>query len=453
MARIERCDPHTLALKRYRGCATMADQKLEDDMSAPPQFNRQPVKAAIGAFDQVALLGFALGNEEESQDGFRRSLEVMMRVLRCRLRLEHHARDTSSAPCRGGRGASVRRKMTHFKLSVCIATRNRAEFIGETLHSIIQQSTEDVEVVILDGASTDATPTIVAQFSERCPRLRYVRQEKNGGVDHDYDLAVTHAGGDYCWLMSDDDILRPGAIHRVLELIKTGYSLIIVNAELRSLDFSRLIDASRLRFDADCIYQPHEFDRLFEETSAYLSYIGAVVIRREIWISRERAAFFGSYFIHLGVIFQERLPGPSIAIAEPLISVRFGNTQWRPKEFEIRMIRWSLLMGSLAAVSETVRHRLYPVAPWRSLRSLFFYRAKGTYDIGQYRTWVRPRVHTLQDRMCAIIVATFPGVLANLIGLMYCRLPYRDSDVHLLDMKASRFFYRNWFNKASDQAS
>lgn len=345
----------------------------------------------------------------------------------------------------------MRRQMTQFKLSICIATRNRAAFIGETLHSIIQQSTDEVEIVVLDGASTDATPIIVAQFAERYPRLRYVRQERNGGVDRDYDLAVVSAGGDYCWLMSDDDILRPGAIHRVLEVIETGYSLIIVNAELRNLDLSKLIDSSRLQFDADRIYPCREFDRLFEETSAYLSYIGAVVIRRDVWVSRERETFFGSYFIHVGVIFQERLPGPSIAIAEPLISIRFGNTQWRPKEFEIRMIRWPQLIGSLAAVSEAVRHRLYPVAPWRSLKSLFFYRAKGTYDIGHYRTWVRPRVDTLMGRVRAIVVATFPGVLANLVGLMYCRLPYRDSNVHLLDMKASRFFYRNWFKKATDQ--
>lgn len=341
--------------------------------------------------------------------------------------------------------------MTHLKLSVCIATRNRADFIGETLHSIVQQSTDEVEIVVLDGASTDATPAVVSQFAELYPRLRYVRQEKNGGVDHDYDLAVAHAGGVYCWLMSDDDILRPGAINRVLELIETGCSLMVVNAELLNLDLSKVIDPSRLQFDMDRIYSSEEFDRLFEETSAYLSYIGAVVIRRDIWVSRERAAFFGSYFIHVGVIFQKPLPGPSIAVAEPLISIRFGNTQWRPKEFEIRMVRWPQLIGSLVAVSEGVRRRLYPVAPWRSLRSLFFYRAKGTYDIGHYRTLVRPRTYTILDRARAITVAIFPGLLANLIGLMYCRLPYRDSNVHLLDMKASRFFYRNWFRKAPGQ--
>lgn len=340
--------------------------------------------------------------------------------------------------------------MTYIKLSICIATRNRAEYIGDTLRSILGQVTDAVEIVILDGASMDATPDVVAQYQSAFPRLRYVRKEKNGGVDRDYDAAIIEARGVYCWLMSDDDLLKPGAIARVLEAINRDYSLIVVNSELRSLDLGKLIDASRLQFDADREYAADEFDRLFEETSAYLTYIGAVVIRRDIWVVREREPFFGSYFIHEGVIFQDMLPGDSLVIAEPLISIRFGNTQWRPKEFEIRMIRWPDLIASLTKVSEHVRHRRYPVEPWRSLKSLFFYRAKGTYDLGEYRRWVRPRVQKLHDRARALAVACFPGVLANLVGLLYCRLPYRDSNVHLLDMKASRYFYRNWFKKAPE---
>lgn len=340
--------------------------------------------------------------------------------------------------------------MTQIKLSVCIATRNRADYIGETLRSVSEQAPAGVEIVVLDGASTDATPEVVAGIQATFPRLRYLRQEKNGGVDRDYDAAVVHAQGDYCWLMSDDDVIKPGGIRRVLDAIDRNYSLIVVNAELRDLELRELIDGSRLQFGADRTYEADEFDRLFEETSAYLGYIGAVVIRRDIWMSREREPFFGSYFIHEGVIFQCPLPGPSLAIAEPVVSVRFGNTQWRPKEFEIRMIRWPDLMASLTAVSEDVRRR-YPAAPWRSLKSLFFYRAKGTYDLGDYHRWVRPRANSVLDRARAFAVACFPGPLANLVGLAYCRLPYRDANVHLLDMKASRFFYRNWFKKVPGQ--
>ena len=338
------------------------------------------------------------------------------------------------------------------RLSVCIATRNRAQYIEDTIRSVFDGTPEGVEVVVLDGASTDATPQIVRSLQQSFPMLRYERKETNGGVDRDYDAAVRLARGEYCWLMSDDDVLKPGSVRKVLNAVVRGYSLVIVNSELRNLDLTELIDSRRLRFGDDRVYEANELNRLFVETSAYLGYIGAVVIRRTLWLARDREPYFGSNFIHVGVVFQQQLPGPAIVLHEPLVKVRFGNTQWRPREFEIRMICWTDLVNSLSAVSEALRWRMYPREPWRSLKSLFFYRAKGAYGLGEYRRLVRPRVHGALDRARALTVACFPGPLANLVGLIFCHLPYRDANIHLLDMKASRFFYRNWFKRPMEQA-
>ncbi len=58
--------------------------------------------------------------------------------------------------------------MTKHLLSICIATYNRAEYIGETLESIIPQVTDEVEIVIVDGASTDNTSSVVKHYIEVC---------------------------------------------------------------------------------------------------------------------------------------------------------------------------------------------------------------------------------------------------------------------------------------------
>ena len=301
---------------------------------------------------------------------------------------------------------------------------------------------EEVEIVVLDGASTDNTGEVVARLQALHPFIRYVFQEKNGGVDRDYDMAVGLAQGEYCWLMSDDDLVKPGAVDLVLRAISREPSLIIVNADLWNVDFSVRIDARRLLFEHDRSYGPSEFERLFEETSAYLTYIGAVVIRRDVWQSRPREPWLGSYFIHVGVIFQERLPGEALVISQPLVGIRFGNTQWRPKEFEIRMIRWPELIWALPAIPEALRSRVYRRAPWRSFKSLLFYRAKGTYDMNDYRRWIEPRTTSWRDKVVAVGIAHLPGVVANLIGLVFCGLfKYRDSNVHFLDMKTSRFYF------------
>ena len=79
------------------------------------------------------------------------------------------------------------------RLSICIATLNRGAFIGETLESIIRQATDEVEIVVVDGASTDNTEEVVRGFQQRWPRLNYLRLPEKGGVDRDYDRAVALA--------------------------------------------------------------------------------------------------------------------------------------------------------------------------------------------------------------------------------------------------------------------
>src|SRR5687767_12995025 len=87
------------------------------------------------------------------------------------------------------------------KLSICITTLNRADYIGETLDSILGQLTPDCEVVVLDCASTDGTPEVLSHYTRRFDQLRYFRQEVNNGFDRDCSRAVELSAGEYCWLL------------------------------------------------------------------------------------------------------------------------------------------------------------------------------------------------------------------------------------------------------------
>ena len=97
--------------------------------------------------------------------------------------------------------------MNPIQLSICIATLNRASFLRETLDNILPQTTDGVEVVVVDGASTDNTREVVQQAAARFGRLRYVRLEKKGGVDQDYCKAVELASG----VTKDEMVQQTGA--------------------------------------------------------------------------------------------------------------------------------------------------------------------------------------------------------------------------------------------------
>jgi glycosyltransferase involved in cell wall biosynthesis len=329
--------------------------------------------------------------------------------------------------------------MDDITLSICITTRNRATFIGTTLESLISQATDEVEILVLDAASTDGTPETVEDFTRRFPRLRYIRQDTNNGVDRDYDRTVELARGKYGWMMSDDDILTPGAMAEVLRHCRGNLDLIVVNAEDRDENLREVIGARRLPFLEDRVYKPSDANRLFEDLTNHLSFIPSVVIRRDLWLSRDRKPYFGSLFVHVGVIFQDRLPGDAVFIARPLIAVRNANVSWASRSFEIWMFKWPGLIWSLPGFPDAVKASVCAREPWRRLKSLLTHRAMGSYSMEEYRRWIAPRKAAAGRKAMAWIVAAAPGHLVNALALLYCVVYYGNNRVPRFNLSNSRF--------------
>ncbi|MEW9624248.1 glycosyltransferase family 2 protein [Rhodanobacter geophilus] len=322
------------------------------------------------------------------------------------------------------------------RLSICIATLNRGAFIGETLDTIVCQLHDDVEVVIVDGASKDNTAEIVGRYAESDPRVRYIRLPVNSGVDQDYDKAVDHAHGEYCWLMTDDDLLRPGAIDRVLAALDGRVELVVINTEVRTVDFGAALRNALVAKHVDTEYAPEDADRLLVDTAHALSFIGCVVMLRSFWQSRDRASYYGSLFIHVGVIFQGRTPRTRL-IAEPLISIRYGNAMWTPRGFEIWMFKWPSLVWSFDSVSAQAKSRICAREPWRQLRKLWLYRSVGGYARAEYQRYLVERPMTLFKRALSYGIAGAPAVLANAVSSLYCGLFARHARMNIYDLSRS----------------
>ena len=108
-------------------------------------------------------------------------------------------------------------------LSICIPTYNGAQRLESTLFAVAPQVAalnDEVELIISDNCSTDNTREIVERAREWGP-IRYHRNEQNVGQARNV-LLMTHelAQGEFAWVLGDDDVVRPGAVQRVIQVIK-----------------------------------------------------------------------------------------------------------------------------------------------------------------------------------------------------------------------------------------
>ena len=92
------------------------------------------------------------------------------------------------------------------RVSFVVPCYKLGHLLGECITSILSQSYEDFEVIVMDDCSPDATGEVVAAI--RDPRVRCVRNGKNLGHMRNYNRGVAAARGTYVWLISADDRLR-----------------------------------------------------------------------------------------------------------------------------------------------------------------------------------------------------------------------------------------------------
>lgn len=224
--------------------------------------------------------------------------------------------------------------MNSLELSICIPTHNFGPYIGHTLESIIAQRDRRLEVVILDGGSTDSTQTVVEELSTRYPFIRYLRQETARGIDRDLATTVANARGRYCWLMSADDVPMPGSIKRMLEEIASGYDAYLCNRI--DCDVALKPVTTRYWLQSNCgdhvvdFLDETQLIRYFDNArslGAVFSYISSIVFSREKWQTvPSDENFAGTNYMHVNTLLQMLNANGSFKyIRDPLVLCRGGN--------------------------------------------------------------------------------------------------------------------------------
>lgn len=106
------------------------------------------------------------------------------------------------------------------KLTVLVPAFEDAPYLDEALASVARQEIAELEVVIADDASSDATPEIAEGWSRRDPRFRLVRNARNLGMTENWNRALAEATAPFVFKLDADDRLEPGTLSRMFEVLE-----------------------------------------------------------------------------------------------------------------------------------------------------------------------------------------------------------------------------------------
>jgi len=183
-------------------------------------------------------------------------------------------------------------------LSITIPTYNRAMYLKRLLDSIVSQAIKycaEVEVIIINNASTDNTEDVVYDFLSKVPAAKYIRNESNLGMDGNFKKCFDSASAKYFWMIGDDDFLSENAIQNVLILLNgcVNYDLIYVSSTITN-------NNSDAALDYDAVTTNDDFIR---RVGIMFTFISGMICNKETYLSlpfdSKPAMKEGTFLMHM----------------------------------------------------------------------------------------------------------------------------------------------------------
>jgi glycosyltransferase involved in cell wall biosynthesis len=159
------------------------------------------------------------------------------------------------------------------QISVVITTFNRENVIGRAIKSVINQSFEDYELIIIDDGSEDDTEEVVRRFNDK--RIKYIKSKTNEGQNPSLNRGVNHASGGYIAFLDSDDEWLPEYLNKSIIAFNNNPSVGAVYSKAGSYaPDGEFHEGFQFQLEGD----------IYKEALAqgYLAYMITIVVKKEI---------------------------------------------------------------------------------------------------------------------------------------------------------------------------
>ena len=132
-------------------------------------------------------------------------------------------------------------------VSVIIPTYNSASYIKKTVDSVLAQTYENFEVVLVDDCSKDSTREVLENIAKSDSRVHPFFQEKNNGAAVSRNIGIENAKGRYIAFLDSDDLWEPDKLEKQLKVLQAGNPFVFCTYDIVDANGNRLKNKLKIK--------------------------------------------------------------------------------------------------------------------------------------------------------------------------------------------------------------
>ncbi len=122
------------------------------------------------------------------------------------------------------------------KVSIVLPVYNGEQFLSLSIESVLSQTYQNWELIIVNDCSTDNSPAIMEKYVEKDPRIRIIHNAENQKLPESLNIGFRAARGDYFTWTSDDNMYKPDAIETMVSVLDTHPECGLVYCDMDYID-------------------------------------------------------------------------------------------------------------------------------------------------------------------------------------------------------------------------
>lgn len=211
-------------------------------------------------------------------------------------------------------------------VSICIPAYNSEKYIAETIKCVINQTYQNIELIISDDCSKDKTVEIIKSFSD--PRIRLIEQKTNLGLGGNWNSLIPELKGEFVKLLCADDLITEDCIEKQVAIFTSDkYKTVsLVSCQIRLINSEgKLLFTKKFPFKSGFIKASSAINYNYIFGKNVIGEPGAGLFKRIAFEKIGNYDASNSYLIDLDFWFRVLLLGDLYVIPEPMASFRINK--------------------------------------------------------------------------------------------------------------------------------